>query len=153
VLHARGTKKTGAACGPRRFQNAIPGLLGGSAVSRSSGISRSSSVGSSGVNSSAGSVDCGTGSVGSSGTGIASGVNCLGSAIYGSIGSFGRHFGGFGGLVSGFGRLFGGLAAAAGDHQQCNWQTQPCLAKSSAHVVILLYPQQLTARFRQELPA
>jgi hypothetical protein len=157
VAWAQAKKNGGRVSGPRPFQNISPGLLGSSAFSRSgsgvSGRSSSSGVGGSSVNSSAGGVHCGTRRVDSSGTGIAGGVNGLGCAIHCSVGSLGCHFGSFGRLIGGFGRLFGGLAAAAGDHQQCNWQTQPSLAKSSAHVVILLYPQQLTARLRQEVPA
>jgi len=148
VAWARAKKNGGRISGPRPFQNDVPGLLGSAFGRSSSGISSrsGSGVGGSSVNSS---VNSSASGVDSSGTGITGGVHGLSCAIHCGVGSLGGHFSSFGCLLGSFGRLFGGLAAAAGDHQQCNWQTQPSLAKSSAHVVILLYPQQLTARLRQ----
>jgi hypothetical protein len=153
-----GKKNGGRISGPRPFQNGISGLLGSSGVGRSSsGISSRSSggvdssasicssgasVSSGGVYSSAGSIGRRTGSVSSSGASISGRVNCLCSA-------FGCHFSSFGRLLGSFGRLFGGLAAAAGNHQQRNWQTKPCRTDRSAHLFILLYPQHSMPRLRQ----
>jgi hypothetical protein len=151
-----GQKKRGPQAAPVSSRILFSGLLGSSSVSRSSSgissrsgssidsracsVNSSACLGSSSVNSSA----ClGSSSVDSS-AGIGSGVNCLGRAIHCDVGSFGCLFGSFG-------RLLGGLAAAASDHQQRNWQTQPCLTDISAHVVILLYPQLSTARFRRRI--
>jgi hypothetical protein len=155
-----GQKKRGPQAAPVSSRILFSGLLGSSSVSRSSsgissrsgssidsracGVNSSACLGSSSVDSSAGSVSRCTSSVDSSGAGIGSGVNCLGRAIHCDVGSFGCLFGSFG-------RLLGGLAAAASDHQQRNWQTQPCLTDISAHVVILLYPQLSTARFRRRI--
>jgi hypothetical protein len=153
-------KKRGPQAAPVSSRKLFSGLLGSSSVSRSSsgissrsgssidsrtgGVNGSACLGSSGIDSGAGGVSRCTSGIDSGGAGIGSSVNCLGCAIHCNVRSFGC-------LFSSFGRLLGGLAAAASDHQQRNWQTQPCLTDISAHVVILLYPQLSTARFRRRI--
>lgn len=158
MLHVPWAKKNGGCVSsPRLVQHVESGLLScsgvssgassvcsspssvsssaGSVASRISRISRISGSGTSGVY-------CCTSGINSSRVCITRSVNCLRSAIHRDVSSFGR-------LLGSFCRLFGGLATAAGNHQQCNWQTKPCFTDRSAHLIILLYPQYSTPRFRR----